>query len=453
MRNGILAARTLAEAGRSWEARERLLALADQHPGNAEVLDALLSVTFEAQDWPGYLEAATRLAALFPEDAELAFARGEAALRNGYPATGVDYFEQSLARFPDLPEAADVRAALPRLHAVLPDYLATLGAEPGEGRARALQHERVQHLMSLDRMKEARDAARALHVSYPRFVAALNNLGYAAWQLGALEEAEQAHREALALRPDDVHALSNLTRTLFLGGREQEARALAERLKASTHAGTDRWLKVAEALTLLGDDAGVLEAFAHAEREAKPGVPEKDARLRTIAAVSALRLGDESRARTLLEEALQRFADTEEARANLAALELPAPVRPLLNAAPLEAWLSPPQLERVRARLGAAKKPEAQRRARAELLSELPGLRTVVPALLDRGNPEGVRLALELCEHSEEPALLEALGRFARGERGHIRDRVRAAHALVVAGAAREEELALWTGRGRQPFA
>lgn len=452
IRARLSAADTLVEQGRPEEALHVLSELADRYPREPEPVEALLDLSLDLGNMPHYQDAAARLLVLEGDDAELAFAEASAALANLLPVTALDRFHRCLARWPGHPKARDAREQVEQLDRALPELLARQGFEGKEGLDLALEHERVQHLLSLGRYREVRRAAQALHARAPSLMAALNNLGLAAWSEGDLTEAERAFRQVLEQRADNIHALANLARLLASTGREEEARAVAERLKASTTPASDHWLKVAEALTFLGDDAGVLDALARAEAQSTPLAPASEGMLRHLAAVAAARQGDMARARRLWEDALRLRPELAIAERNLEALDLPRALRPTPWAYPLEGWMSPVHIHQVRERLSAGRSEKERQRGVTQLLETIPGLRTTLLLLLERGDPGAIRFALELCGASGDASLLEALERFALGERGRVHERVYAALLVRDAGKAREEDLQIWTGERRQPL-
>ncbi len=445
LRAARVSVNSLLAEGRTEEARDVLTRLGSRDPDDPRVLETLVELTYEVGDMQGHQAAVERLLTFRPNDPELALSLAGAALINLYAVTSLHAFRRFLSRWPSHPSAAEARQSMERLERALPEVLSVMRLEEAgqEGERVALEHERIQHLLALGRVREAREAAEVLHVAWPRMPAILNNLGLAAWMQGDFARAEAAFREVIESHPHNVHALSNLARVLLLSGRAEEARAVAERLKHSTAPASERWLKIAEALSYLGDDMGVLEAFEKMERENHPKLPSSEAQLRHLAAVAALRQGDSGRASRLWKQALELMPGLEPARDNLAALDQPAPLRPAPWAFELAGWIPPVRMKELGQRL----------KARPLLLEDFPELRPLVPLLLDRGSPDAVRLILTLGDLLRvDAALVEALKHFALGERGHIAARFQAASIVLAAGAAREDELQLWTGKRRQPY-
>src|SRR5436853_1551832 len=58
---------------------------------------------------------------------------------------------------------------------------------------------------------------------------------------------------------------SNMVRYLILSGRLDDAGACLSRLKRNPADAYEKWVKIAEACVLFGDDEGALEAFRSAE--------------------------------------------------------------------------------------------------------------------------------------------------------------------------------------------
>jgi tetratricopeptide (TPR) repeat protein len=82
------------------------------------------------------------------------------------------------------------------------------------------------------RVDDAYAWARAGIVRDPGFASTYNTLGVVYLRHGRPARAEAALRHGLALAPDNAHALSNLVQALARQGRADEARTVAQRLKA-----------------------------------------------------------------------------------------------------------------------------------------------------------------------------------------------------------------------------
>ncbi|HEX5416175.1 MAG TPA: hypothetical protein VFZ25_10945 [Chloroflexota bacterium] len=111
-----------------------------------------------------------------------------------------------------------------------------------------------------------RGAAERLLRQYPDFVPALNNLSTICGLEGRLDEASATPQRALAHEPENVFALANLITFYFRAARLDDARAVATRFATLRPKRDDAWAKMAEALSYLGDDQGVLDVYRRAER-------------------------------------------------------------------------------------------------------------------------------------------------------------------------------------------
>src|SRR5205823_3656508 len=96
---------------------------------------------------------------------------------------------------------------------------------------------------------------------------------------------------------------------------------------ALTPAHADGWVKVAEALAALGNDAGVLRAAAEAGKCSPAPAGRSAAFLEHLAAVAAYRQGRPDEARRRWEQALRHQPNFDDARDNLADLRRPVAQR------------------------------------------------------------------------------------------------------------------------------
>ena len=85
--------------------------------------------------------------------------------------------------------------------------------------------------MELGNYTRCRQLAKKLLQQRPDFVPILNNLSQVDWLEGDLPGAIETSRKVLEIDPQNVHALSNLTRYLFMQGKQDEAWEFAKRLK------------------------------------------------------------------------------------------------------------------------------------------------------------------------------------------------------------------------------
>lgn len=432
-------AEALIEDGELLEARDLLETLARQRPRDAEVLGLLVDVYFDLHDLHGYQRAAERLLRLTPNDPDLTLGLAGAYLGNIYPALALRTFRRALERWPDDERADEVRAQVAELEAMMPEFLEELGVAGGEGLELATQQEELRALLEQGSYPEARRAAEQLLRRWPDFAPALNNLSQIHAQEGHLDAAIATARRALAVDADNVQALSNLTRYFILSGRLPEAQESAERLKAVESDHADAGVKKAEALSYLGDDEGVLDTFAAAQRllEAGDYADLADPVLYHLAAVAHLRLGHEPEAERLWEQALALAPGLDLAQDNLDDLREAVGDRHAPWPFPFGNWLSRQTIVDLTAFVRTAAErggEEALGRGMRRFLRQHPEIAALVPLLLDRGDPEAREFALRVATVGRTPELLAALRDFALGQRGPDAMRQEAAQVAREAG-------------------
>ena len=444
---GLGEADSLMRHKRWAEARDLLEALARRAPRDVEVLVDLVNVSYELQDWRGYQRAAERLITLTPDDPELTLGLAGAYLSNIHPALALRTFRRFLDRYPGHGRADEVRKTVADLDARMPDLLSQLGLSGEDALELAVLHEEAQALLEQGSYREAQTTAERLLRRRPDFVPALNNLGQLHAIEGRLDRAIATAERVLAVDAENVHALSNLTRFCCLRGRVDEAGPWADRLIAIRSERVDRWIKQAEALSYLGDDQGVLDAFQGAERAGIVDAPLGEPLLYHLAAVATMRLGREGEGRRLWQRALKQTPGLEVAAANLADLRQPIGERHGPWAFPFVNWVP----QRALGDLAALIKPASGRdddqvvtRAARRFLRQHPEIPSLVPLLLDRGDPQAREFALRIGLLAETPELLSALLDFALGQRGPDAMRQQAAQAASKGGLLAPGPTRLW---------
>ncbi|HLF26733.1 MAG TPA: tetratricopeptide repeat protein [Anaerolineae bacterium] len=428
---------SLTQRRRWGEAAELLESLDRRYPHRAEVLTELVNVYYELGDRLGYQRACENLHRVTPRDPDLTLALAGAYLSNLHPALALHTFRRFLERWPDHARAAEVRKTLSELEPALDGVLDEVGVEGDEGFALALQHETVQAYLEQGRYREARQAAEELLRRHPKFAPALNNISQTYFAEGKLDRAIATTQQVLAFDPDNVHALSNLARYLVLSGRVGETPPLLERLKASSAKAAEVWLKKAEALSVVGDDHGVLELFRQAEQSGDLNEMPTSAMVYHLAAVAALRAGGESDARRYWQQALKLNPGLDLARQNLDDLRKRVGERHAPWALPLANWVTRQAIEDFAAQIEPAARrddAEAVSQGARRFLRRHPEVVGVMPILLDRGDPDGREFAVRLALMARTPELLAALRDFALGQHGPDQLRFEAAQAANQAG-------------------
>jgi tetratricopeptide (TPR) repeat protein len=427
------------------EAREILDELNKQYPRRVEVLAELAFACAELHDYPSYLRAAKDLVDVAPR-ADFVLSLAGAYLTNVFPVLALRTFQRFLERWPDHPRAAEARQMAADLEREMPKLMEGLAIAGEDAREILVLHEEMQVYLARGQYDRVRQAGEELLKRRPHFAAAFNNMAEAAFRQGQTNEAIALSRRLLELGPNNVHGLSNLTRYFLLNGQADEARTMAERLKLAEAKGWDPWTKKAEALSHLGDDSGVLDvlrAFKQTGKEAGP----HEALLHHLAAVAAYRLGREGEAREHWKEALRQMPGLGLARDNIDDLDQPVGQRHGPWAFSIGNWIP----DRTIRELSAAFGPPGQRKKKPSegnvlrrYLQEHPALASLVPLVLDRGDPHGRTFALNLAKTARTPELLAALRDFALGQRGPDQQRVEAANVASEAGVLARGNVRMW---------
>jgi tetratricopeptide (TPR) repeat protein len=439
----------LIEDGQLAEAMERLAALDQRDLDSPEVLRRVLNIAILSDNVWAILEAAEPLARQCPDDAEVALNLAIARLRTEQVALAQRDFAAFAARWPDHADAQQAREEAGDLAGLLDAIWADLGLDGPPDHGLLVRHEELQRLLDDGEWEQAAHMAEEALRAQPSFHAVRNNLSLARFELGRLDLATAAVREILAHSPQDLYALANLARYLVVAGRLDEAAATAERLRAVGVTEVEVALKQAEALSYLGDDQGVLAVFEGAQKlKNRDEEPEADALLHHLAAVASLRQGNTAAARRRWQKALELDPELEVADENLGDLDAPPDERHAPWPFEAESWLADTTIEELLRELGGEQQigEEAVTRNVRRLLERRPEVAAVVPALLDRGDPFGRELALELVDVARTPELVAAAAAFAQGQRGPSELRLYAAQIAAQEGAVPPGKLRFWQG-------
>jgi tetratricopeptide (TPR) repeat protein len=431
------------------EAREFLEAFDRRYPSQEEVLRPLLNVYHHLLDYKRYQATCERLLQLNPNDPDVTLLLAGAFLKNVRPVLALRKFQRFLERWPEHPLAQEARQTVADLEAKLGEFLANAGFAGPDSRELVALHEEMQSLLDVGKYAQARQVGEKLLQRQPDFAPALNNIGETYFREANYAQAVAYAQRVLAFAPDNFHALSNLTRYLFLSGRQAEAQSWAERLKALRSQAADVWVKKAEALSYLGDYPGILDTLHGKEQSENHVAPPDDAYLYHLAAVAAYRLGQEDEARRLWQESLRLLPGFDLAKANLKDLDRPVAEHHAPWPIPLANWVPPKIIDELSDYLKPVARPGQDRAVMREtrrFLQTYPQVAALVPALLDRGDPDGRAFALRLALMAETPELLAALRDFVLGQRGPDAMRMEAAQAVSRAGLLPSGPIRMWLG-------
>lgn len=458
LREGLEEASDLLERRHPKEALEILEELAKHYPNQPDVLGLMVNIYHDLKDDRGYLHAILALHRLTPNRAEVKLGLAGGYLANGHPALAYHTFQEFLKKWPNHEQAAGVAKLLPNLDKVLEEALADLNLSPALSPESKLdfasKHEEAQVLMEAGEFERGKRLAEALLKQYPQFAPALNNLSLIQWLEGNLPAAIETSQKILEQDPGNTHALSNLTRFLFMQGKTGQARQVAARLHASRAPASQSWIKKIEALSFIGDDEGVLALLEEARRA--NALDELNGLFYHQCAVAAYRLGDAAQARAHWQKALKLSPGFELALANLEALKKAPHERLCPQAFSEDLWLPKQNIEA----LASIAKQAAYRKGGQsfqekikEFMERYPAIVQFVPIALRNGDALARETALNLADLSEYPALLNDLNNFAQSQEGTDDLRLKALQILSKHGAFQPgQKVDMWIKGKQKPI-
>jgi len=422
LREGLEEANDLLERRHPKEALEILEELAKRHPNQPDVLGMMVNAYHDLKNDRGYLHTMIALHRLTPNRAEVKLGLAGGYLANSRPALAYRTFQEFLRKWPNHEQAAGVTKLLPDLDKVLNEALTDLNLSqtlsPESKLDFASKHEEAQVLMEAGEFERGKRLAEALLKQYPQFTPALNNLSLIEWLEDNLPAAIEASQKVLEQEPENIHALSNLTRFLFMQGKTEQARQMAARLQASGAQGYQSWLKKIEALSFIGDDEGVLALLEEARRA--DALDELSGLFYHWCAVATYRLGDAAQARTHWQKALKLSPGFELASANLQALKKAPHERLCPQAFSADLWLPKKTIEALAsiAKQAAYRKGgQSFQEKMKEFIERHPVIVHFVPIALRNGDAPARETALDIADLSEYPALLNDLKDFAQSQK------------------------------------
>jgi len=435
LRQGLEEAEILLERQHPQEALELLRELDKKHPRNPDVLGLMANAHIDMQNQHGYLHAMRRLHDLTPNRAEVKLGLAGGYLSNGRLALALQTFQQFLKKWSNHERATEVQETVVKLETGLANILSQLGLSIENGFEFAAKHEELQILMEIGELKRCKQLAKQLIDQKPDFVPPFNNLSQVYWLDGDLSAALEMAHKVLSIEPDNVHALSNLTRYHFMLGNENEALAFAKKLKESQANAADVWVKKAEALSFIGDDAGVLALLEQAKQSGETN--SLTATVYHQCAVAAYRNGQTTQARKHWQKALKLAPYFELVSANLDELKKPLHLRLCPQTFSLEAWLPHGTINKLSStteRATRQKTDQAFQKQICDYMDQHPEVIHFVPAALKDGDALARDLAIKLADMSAHPALLVSIKEFALGQEGPDGLRLEAAQILSKHG-------------------
>jgi tetratricopeptide (TPR) repeat protein len=440
----------LLKSGKPLEALEILLELDHEYPNTPEVLANLINAYFDLQDHLAYEQAIYRMAHLQPHSPDLQYALAGAHMVNMRPALALRCFHDALRRWPSHPHADEARKQIQILEDAVRQQISQTDLEYDKGLSLVSQHDEMSYHQSHYDLRQARLSGEKLLREFPTYAPAINNLSQVEAMDGRLDKAIQLSSRALEFDTTNIHALSNLTRLYFLAGNPDQAYINANLLKSSTSSSVDRWIKIAEALTFLEDDQGVLDLYNHAHDHQALEKVTSAAIFFHLLAVAAYNLGREAEARSFWEKSLAIDADLTWARENFNDLaRLPAE-RSGAWAFGFESWLLTPMAlevaEQIKRLQRSPKKAEMQAAIKRIIEEKYSRVLFLAPHMVARGDPKTCEFVTHMAAVSAHPHLLSAAKSYIFGKRGTFQARFKNAQMLAQAELIPSGALKLWDG-------
>jgi tetratricopeptide (TPR) repeat protein len=455
LREGLDEADGLLEDGKPQQALELLTELDQKFPRQPDVLGLMANACFDMKDHPGYLHAIYQLHNLTPNRAEVKMGLAGAYLANGRFALALQTYRQFIKQWPHHERVADAQEALLELEQGLNEMLAEFGFTLENDLDFVCKHEELQVLMEIGQYERCKQLGKNMLAQRPDFVPVINNLGQIHWLEGDLSAAIEMSQKVLALAPDNVHALSNLTRYLFMLGKTEDAQGFAKRLKESTANAASVWIKKIEALGIIVDDEGVLSMLEQAKQAGE--LDELNAQTWHWCAVAEYRQGNIAQARAHWKKSLKLSPHFEFASDNLEELKKPAYERVCPQVFTSNLWLSRKTLEGLvnTVQRAAARKNEQgfNKEKVCAYMDEHPEIIHFVAAALPWGDTDARKTALEMTEMSAHPKLVAALKDFTLGQAGPDAQRIEASQTLSKLGVLESGQTSdMWIKGGWTPI-
>lgn len=419
----------LIERGRWQEAEDALRAVLQRDPNDREALSLLGIAASKLENAQSMWFAMTRLAALMPDDAETAYHAAMACYVNALPFSTLHYGRRFVSRWPDHPDAAEIRSYLPSMEALckaVREEYHIVGEQSDED---AMLFEEARLLLEQGYYKQGRRIAELAAERMPDAAPPLNNLSLSYMIEGKMERALEIADEVLRRFPGNLHAQANRAQFLARFGRKEEAREAAEALRAVRPETADDWHKLLEAFTYLGDAAAVVSVYEDLQRAKDHQGAADSPLIQHWTAVAYSRLGDDKQARKLWQKALKTVPSMTVAEENLAELKKPLGKRAKAWPFSFAQWVPSAWIEEF-VRIGFTARSSALERKFRQVFERNPALLAAIPILLERGDGAGREFALTAALMLELPVLAE----FALSDQGTDDERFRAANTAAEAG-------------------
>ncbi len=424
------------------EAVERLELMHRSSPQNRDIFRSLLDGYLESGEYRDARRVCGAWLVQHAQDREIWRIYVGACLQDGYVHRALVAARTLVERWPDDKDANQSRKLIEVISSTLSETLKHFGSELSDEALAC--HENIREALESGDFEDAIRLARQGLSQWPTNQPMRNNLCQALNLRGLYDESIDESRQEVTTRPNNVFAHANLTRALYLLGRDADAQIAMKALLACGSDREERWEKTAEILAVMGQDQLLLDIARPviAQNLDRTFAPIGRAQLRHFAACAEYRLGDESAAKRLWKESIQ-IKPIPTAEQNLAELQLPIDDR---NAA----WFlwfgelfSRQSIDDFLEGCAGMSNEDASRYASA-YFKQHPELRRLCQLLLDRGDPVGRELACSLCKIVADDEALDMLEAFAHGRRGSLEQRLGVTGPLIERGRIHSGQFQTW---------
>jgi len=396
----------LIRCGEYDEAEKALQKIDRRGTSYPEVVEALIVLYQATGDRESCCEAAERLMKLRPRDAEACILYAQESMYCGRASIALANYQEFIERWPDHPHVSKAKQAIEILVPETERRMKETSFPPENALQCCCLHEESLALLHRGEYADCVAKCKELLAKAPNFASARNNMAIAYFQSGLAKQAVAAVEETRRIVPDNRFAEATLAKLYFLSGRGADAHKIADQIVDDPPTQQDSIIAALEALALLGRDEDVVhlaEATADEELSDEQG---EAIRLHYLA-YAKCRLGDEKVAKQLWKQCLKLFKGLTEARQNLDDLQVGEGHVPW--AASFNKWVPRETVDELI---------DSRRSGKNLVLARFPSIASLIPALLDRGDPPGREIAMRLAMADQSPSMLDALKDFAFGTRG-----------------------------------
>ncbi len=421
---------------------ERLKAMRQSRPNDRNVFVGYLDACLDANQFRELRCAARDWVARHPDDCEIWRQYAGVCFQESYFHAGQQAAQLVVQRWPGTEEARVCGVFLSVFRETHASVTRWMGPNPSNEMMAC--HEAIREATEAGEFEEGVRLATPAAARWPKCQSIRNNLAMALGFLGRYDDAIVECRSALEAVPGNVFAGAALTRSLYLLGRDDEARRALDDLLTTPSERGERWTKVAEALALMGEEERLL-AWARPVIEQnldKETDPVYRAVLRHYAACAEYRQGDERAARKLWREALQIYR-IPVAVENLADLDRSVDDRHGAWYFPRHELFPRSLVDELLDRLNGQTNEQATLISR-EIQRQHPTIRRLMRVLLEQGDPGGREFACRFCKMVADDESLDMLLDFAEGRWGSLSLRMRAIETVRSHGRHPEKLLKTW---------